>query len=175
DDRRRDRPRTPSFGPERSARPGGRPLHRDRFAPPWTGPGRRDADLVVAVDLGLQSVRPFIRRGSRGHEPWLRPRGHVLLPDRSPLRPSAGSRDRRDLCGASLRLFAERLLPSGAALALAGLRELVPRDGPVLRDRLVRHPDRCDVAIVRPRRRSPRGLLEGRTRICAVDAARFWR
>src|SRR5436190_949131 len=62
-----------------------------------------------------------------------------------------------------------------AAVAVAGLRELVPRDGSVLRDRLVRPPDRCDVAIVRPRRRSPRGLLESRTRICAVDAARFWR
>src|SRR2546429_7375813 len=58
---------------------------------------------------------------------------------------------------------------------MAGLRELVPRDGSLFCDRLVRPPDRCDVAIVRPRRRSPHGLLEGRTRICAVVAARFWR
>ena len=87
DDRRRDRPRTPSFGPQRSARPGGRPLRRDRFAPPGTGPCRRDADLLVAVDLGLQSVRPFTRRGSRGYEPWLRRREHVLLLDRGGARP----------------------------------------------------------------------------------------
>src|SRR5207244_3446721 len=49
DDRRRDRPRTPTLGPQRSARPGGRPIRRDRFAPPGTGPCRRDAALVVSV------------------------------------------------------------------------------------------------------------------------------
>src|SRR5439155_12430020 len=87
DDRRRDRPRTPSLGPQRSARPGGRPLRRDRFAPPGTGPCRRNADLMVAVDFGLQSVRSLTEGGSRRDEPWLRRREHVLLPHWGRTRP----------------------------------------------------------------------------------------